>query len=62
MQPSAARISSVERIVVVSVVIAAAAFEIWFFFFSGLLDWRRRGSLTSSHAAHTPTLHRHSPR
>ena len=32
---SSARISSVERIVVVSVVIAATAFEIWFFFFSG---------------------------
>jgi predicted secreted protein len=30
-----ARISGVERIVVVTVLIAAVAFEIWFFFFSG---------------------------
>ena len=32
---STARISSVERIVVVTVLIAATAFEVWFFFFSG---------------------------
>jgi predicted secreted protein len=30
-----ARISGAERIVVVTVIIAAVAFEIWFFFFSG---------------------------
>ncbi len=32
---SAARISGAEKIVVVTVLIAATAFEIWFFFFSG---------------------------
>jgi predicted secreted protein len=31
----AARISGAERIVVVTVLIAAVAFEVWFFFFSG---------------------------
>ena len=30
-----ARISGVERVVVVSVIVAAVAFEVWFFFFSG---------------------------
>jgi hypothetical protein len=30
-----ARISGAEKIVVVSVVLAALAFEVWFFFFSG---------------------------
>ena len=30
-----ARISGVERVVVVSVIFAAVAFEVWFFFFSG---------------------------
>jgi len=32
---AAPRISGAERIVVVTVLVAAAAFEIWFFFFSG---------------------------
>ena len=32
---SGARISGAERVVVVTVLIAATAFEIWFFFFSG---------------------------
>jgi hypothetical protein len=32
---SAATISGAERIIVVSVVLAAVAFEVWFFFFSG---------------------------
>jgi ABC-type nickel/cobalt efflux system permease component RcnA len=32
---TATRISSAERIVVVTVLVAATAFEIWFFFFSG---------------------------
>jgi hypothetical protein len=32
---AAASISGIERVIVVSVVLAAAAFEIWFFFFSG---------------------------
>jgi hypothetical protein len=30
-----ARISAAERIVVVMVIVAAVAFEVWFFFFSG---------------------------
>jgi hypothetical protein len=34
-QAAAASISGIERVIVVSVVLAAAAFEIWFFFFSG---------------------------
>jgi hypothetical protein len=32
---SAARISGAERVIVVTVVIAALVFEVWFFFFSG---------------------------
>ena len=34
-QAAAASISGIERIIVVSVVLAAVAFETWFFFFSG---------------------------